>query len=97
MNKLLHDFLRIFPRFHASWLQRIYAVGSYFQILAIQSPLPEARYPPLRAKSILMTLFLWPWSMNCAWPVAMFQNWIERSFEPDTTHWPSGEMATDRT
>ena len=64
----------------------LYGVGSYFQILAMQSPLPLARWLPVRARSIEMTLFLWPWSINCAWPVAMFQNWMERSFDPDTTH-----------
>jgi hypothetical protein len=74
-----------------------HCAGSYFHILAIQSPDPLARYVPLLARSIEITEFLWPWSMNWAWPVTMFQNWMERSFEPDTTHWPSGEMATERT
>jgi hypothetical protein len=74
-----------------------YCVGSYFQILAMQSPLPLAKWGPCLARSILITLFLCPWSMNCACPVCIDQNWIERSLDPETTHCPSGEMATERT
>jgi hypothetical protein len=30
--------------------------------------------------------FLWPCNMKCACPVAIFQNWMLLSLEPETTH-----------
>lgn len=36
-------------------------------------------------------------SMHCTIPVLASQNWTPRSFEPETTHSPSCETATDRT
>lgn len=41
--------------------------------------------------------FLWPWSINCVWPVRGSQNWTPLSLEPDTIQLPSGVVATDKT
>lgn len=41
--------------------------------------------------------FLWPWSMSCVSPVWGSQNCTPLSFEPLSTHSPSGVSATLRT
>ena len=66
-------------------------------IRACQSPLPVASTFPAGLRSIEMTLFLWPCSMHCTIAVCASQNCTPRSFEPDTTHAPSWDTATEST
>lgn len=69
----------------------------YDQILALMSPEPVAKYPPVGLGATEMTEFLWPWSMSCVAPVRGSQNCTPRSLDPDMTHAASGVRATERT
>ncbi len=68
----------------------------YSHIFACQSPLPVASKPPPGLRAIEITELRCPRSKHCAVPVRS-QNITPRSFDPDTSHCPSGDTRTERT
>jgi len=77
------------------------APALYCQIRARQSPEPVANLPeepsfsPVNAT--LMTEFLCPCSIMCVIDERGSQNCTERSLDPETNQFPSGENATEST
>jgi len=80
---------------------------------ARQSPLPVAKCLPEGLTATLITEFLCPCNIRCVaavrgslhtmlgrvslFKINAYQNWTERSFEPEISQLPSGENATDKT